>query len=144
MSNASNYLESGILEHLFRQGSLSKPTTWLALTSLVPSDTDTGATIDEIPHLNTAYLRQVVTGNATWSTPAQDGNGSGYITNTAVISFPTYTGAASVWVSGFAIVDNSGDAAGNVLFWGQLATSKFLSTSDSLSIATGQAYIRTN
>ena len=144
MANASNYLESGILEHIFRQNTFSKPTAWLALTSAVPTDSDTGASIDEIPHLNTAYVRQVVTGNSTWSVPAQDGNGSGYITNLAVISFPTYTGATSVWVSGFAILDGSGDAAGNMLFWGSLSQAKLLGTSDQLSIATGSAFIRTN
>ena len=145
MPNASNYLESGILEHIFRQGTFSKPTAYIALTRAVPSDTNTGATIDEIPQtgvaLTTAYVRQIATGAAVWTVPADDGNGSGYITNATVITFPQYLGGSSIWCSGIAVTDNSGHLAGNLLFWGSLTVAKLLSSGDTLSIPTGSARV---
>lgn len=107
----------------------------------MPTETGTGGNIDEIPHGN-GYARVVVTGNATWLTPAQDGVGSGYITNTAVISFNQNTGSDWGWVSGVAILDNSGDAVGNMLWYGSLSTAKLMSVGDTLSIPTGSAVIK--
>lgn len=50
MAALSDYLESGILNHLFRNTIFDKPTTIaIALTSGVPKDNDTGSTIPELP-----------------------------------------------------------------------------------------------
>jgi hypothetical protein len=50
MAALSDYLESGILNHLFRNTVFDKPTTIaVALTSGVPKDNDTGSTIPELP-----------------------------------------------------------------------------------------------
>lgn len=50
MTALSDYLESGILTHLFRSGSFSKPSNIsIALTSDVAKDNDTGASIPELP-----------------------------------------------------------------------------------------------
>lgn len=50
MAALSDYLESQLLNHIFRNNSFAKPQTIsIALTSGVPIDTDTGATIPELP-----------------------------------------------------------------------------------------------
>ena len=50
MAALSDYLESGLLAHIFRGSTFSKPATIsIALTSGVPKDSDTGATIPELP-----------------------------------------------------------------------------------------------
>lgn len=62
MAALSDYLESGILTHIFLSGVFAKPTNVsVALTSGVPVDSDTGATIPELPSgingLSTGYAR---------------------------------------------------------------------------------------
>lgn len=50
MAALSDYLESGILTHLFRTNEFPKPSKiTIALTSSIPKDNDTGSTIPEIP-----------------------------------------------------------------------------------------------
>ena len=50
MAALSDYLESGLLSHIFRGSNFSKPSTIaIALTSGVPKDSDTGASIPELP-----------------------------------------------------------------------------------------------
>ena len=50
MASLSDYLESGLLHHIFRGESFSKPSKIaIALTSGVPQDSDTGFTIPELP-----------------------------------------------------------------------------------------------
>lgn len=141
MPNFSNYGESGVLEHLFRQATLAKPLISIALTATVPTETDTGASIDEVPH-NFGYARQVATGNTIWSAPAQDGGGSGFISNNSTITFGPNVTTDWGWVSGVAICDATGDGAGNMLLWGQLQTAKLVSVGDTLSFASGSLVIR--
>lgn len=141
MPNFSNYGESGVLEHLFRQATLAKPLISIALTATVPTETDTGASIDEVPH-DFGYARQIATGNTVWSAPAQDGGGSGFISNNSTITFGPNVGTNWGWVSGVAIVDATGDGGGNLIMYGQLVTPKLVSTSDTLSFASGSLVIR--
>jgi hypothetical protein len=50
MAALSDYLESGILSHLFKNDALTRPSTIaIALTSGVPLDSDTGSSILELP-----------------------------------------------------------------------------------------------
>lgn len=140
--NMSNYLESGLLDFIFRTGTFAKPTTWLALTSTVPVETDTGATITEIPHtVGNGYFRTAITGSNMWSQVYQAG-GSGSIVNLQVVQYNQNLSVDWGWVSGVAIMDNSGDAVGNMLFYGNLATAKLVSVLDTFSIPTGSAIIR--
>ena len=81
MAALSDYLESGLLNHLFRGSSFSKPTTIaLALTSGVPSDNDTGATLPELPSgidgASTNYLRTSLDAPSdnTWDAVGVDNN----------------------------------------------------------------------
>lgn len=50
MAALSDYLESGLLSHLFRNAAFPRPSAIaIALTSSVPLDSDTGSTLPEIP-----------------------------------------------------------------------------------------------
>lgn len=65
MTALSDYLESGILTHLFRQHEFPKPSNIsIALTSSVAKDNDTGASIPELPTQETIGLDVVETNYA--------------------------------------------------------------------------------
>lgn len=50
MAALSDYLESGLLSHLFRNSAFSRPANiCIALTSGVPVDSDTGSSLPELP-----------------------------------------------------------------------------------------------
>ena len=50
MTALSDYLESGLLHHIFRGQDFNKPSgVTIALCSGVPSESDTGETIPELP-----------------------------------------------------------------------------------------------
>ncbi|OUV75853.1 MAG: hypothetical protein CBC91_06945 [Rickettsiales bacterium TMED131] len=83
MAAISDYLEGQLLNHIFRSTSFSKPTNIsVALTNGVIKDSDTGATIDEIPTgtalgLPTGYTRislgsPAVSGDTYWSSVGED------------------------------------------------------------------------
>ena len=82
MAAISDYLESQLLNHLFRGSDFQKPDTIaIALTNAVPKDSDTGATIDKIPLTdgprNTGYTRvnlgdPAVSGDGSWSAVGDD------------------------------------------------------------------------
>jgi hypothetical protein len=86
MAALSDYLESGLLSHIFRGASFSKPSNIsIALTSGVPKDSDTGATILELPSgvfkgnvlVSTNYSRvslgsPTATGDSTWNSVGVD------------------------------------------------------------------------
>lgn len=138
--NLSNYAETGILEHIFRNATFAKPVPWVALCGIVPAETDTGATINEIAHGN-GYARVVASGNNFWTDPVQE-NGSGTIYNRQIVQFNQNTVADWGWVSGIAVLDASGDALGNVIFAGSLATAKLITVGDTFSVPTGAFVVR--
>jgi hypothetical protein len=86
MAALSDYLESGLLSHIFRNTAFTRPSQIaIALTSGVPLDSDTGATIPELPSgvargnnfVNTNYRRinlfnPATSGNATWNNVGVD------------------------------------------------------------------------
>ena len=74
MAAISDYLESQLLNHIFRGSTFAKPTDIaIALTNAVPKDSDTGSTIDEVSQTegarNTGYAR------VSLGAPADSGNG---------------------------------------------------------------------
>lgn len=86
MSALSDYLESKLLNHIFRQETFPKPSSIaVALTSSVPLDSDTGSTIPELPsgvargenYITTNYKRVNLSnpstvGDTTWNAVGVD------------------------------------------------------------------------
>ena len=141
MAALSDYLESGLLNHVFRNGSFPKPSSVaIALTSGVPVDFDTGSTIPELPSgingSGTGYARILldrtdVSGNDYWSFSASDlSAGSGLIKNAANRVFNTAL-LDWGWISGIAITDNGAYGSGNLLMHQQLDNPRVIYTGDS-------------
>lgn len=102
MAALSDYLESGILSHLFFGESFSIPTSLsVALTAAPPKDTDTGATIDELPsgamkglnHVSTNYSRidlgPATKGSGVWNLVGVD-NSTAFQVNSSIVNHSGY------------------------------------------------------
>jgi hypothetical protein len=142
MANMSNYLESGIANHILRGAFFNKPSgIAIALTSSVPLDSDTGSTIAEIPSgingSGTGYARinlgnPVDNGDGYWSHLAADiAVGSGVVKNASAHIYDTALLDLG-WISGVAICDTADYGGGNVLIYGQLTNPRVIYTGDSL------------
>ncbi len=136
MSAMSDYLESGIIDHLFRGTALAQPSNIsIALCSgdmsLAAREVCTGATLPELAN-NYGYARKDLgapasAGNAVWSIPS--GSVTPTTTNNNNLEFSQATGD---WghVSGIALVDSSTHGAGNVLMYGNLTTARVITSGD--------------
>jgi hypothetical protein len=141
MAALSDYLESGLLNHVFRNGSFPKPSAIaIALTSGVIKDSDTGNTIPEIASgvngLGTGYARILldrtdVSGNDYWSFSSDNiSAGSGLIKNAANRVFNTAL-LDWGWISGIAITDHGDYGSGNLLMHSNLDNARIIYTGDS-------------
>jgi len=141
MAALSDYLESGLLNHVFRNESFPKPSAIaIALTSGVIKESDTGNTIPEIASgvngFGTGYARILldrteVSGNDYWSFSSDDLDaGSGIIKNGANRVFNT---ALLDWgyISGIAITDHGDYGSGNLLMHSNLDNARIIYTGDS-------------
>ena len=142
MAALSDYLESGLLHHVFRGGSFSKPNgIAIALTTGVPLDSQSGVDIPEVASgvgdSLTGYSRvdlgnPSTLGDAAWSYSLDDfAAGSGVLKNASGIVFDT---ALLDWgpISGVAILDNATYGAGNLLMHAQLDNPRIIYTGDSV------------
>jgi hypothetical protein len=142
MAQMSNYLESGLLNYLFRSNTnnWSKPlTVAVALCTNVPAETQHGGTIPELANSNN-YERYNLGAPAnsifTEITQAHGTLSSGLIDNAGTITF----GPASAdwgYVSGIAILDSGVHGAGNLLMYGALANPRDVKMNDTLTISAG-------
>lgn len=131
MSQASDYLENKLLDHVLRNTAFTSPTTvYVALFTSDPSVGDT----DEL--LEAGTLTNEVSGNgyarkaATFSAAA-----SGSITTSGNITFDPASGGDFGTITHVAIMDAL--TTGNVLFYGQLATEKLIQDGDTFQITAG-------
>jgi hypothetical protein len=153
MAAMSDYLESGILNHLFRGVGFSIPTNIsIALTRTVPTENQTGATISEVPALSmgssgvdTGYSRVNICNPSVDSTkftyfPQNHGNDSGVMKNFGQVVFNT---ALTDWgpVSGVAILDSSVRGSGNMLMYAALDNPRSIFTGDSLKFSSAEIAI---
>jgi hypothetical protein len=124
--NTSNYLEDQFRDHTLRSATFSKPgSIYVALTTVAPTDADTGGTITEPSGVG--YSRQPFgPGDAFWT-------GTNPTANAADITFPAATGPYTV--VGTALVDNS--SGGNVLYQGTLTAPVSVLTGQSFRFPTG-------
>lgn len=142
MAALSDYLESGLLHHIFRGVSFPKPSAIaIAITTGVPIDSHTGATLPEVPLTingsGTGYSRinlgnPVSSGNTFWAYSLADHTaGSGMIKNASVFSFNP---ALCDWggISGVAILDSSTYGSGNLLMHSTLSNPRQVYLGDSI------------
>jgi hypothetical protein len=111
----SDYLENKVLDAVLNNTSLAVTTPYVALFTATPSDSGGGTEVS-----GGSYARV----NSSTSWPAASG---GSCANDVAIAFPT---ATANWgtVSQFGIFDAS--TAGNLLYWGDLTTSRTINNGD--------------
>jgi len=128
--SASNYLEAKILDHLTGKTAFTMPSvTAVALCTADPTDTGTGASMNECANAN-AYARVTVSA-ANWAAAAAAAS-----SNAAAITFPEATGSQGT-ATHWAIVDSATYGAGNVLFYGALDSSLVIATGVTPNIPIG-------
>lgn len=135
----TNYLESGILNHIFRTDAFSEPTTIaIGLTADVPAEADTGGVNTEVSNAG-SYARVDVgaPANGDWDFVDQGPGASGHTQNTSVITFPQATANWGM-VSGVIITDSATYGAGNVLMFGKLTVARDIKNNDTFSFAAGE------
>lgn len=159
MADLSDYLESGLINHVFRGETFAKPVNiCIALTSGEIPDNATGATLPEIPYrydndVLTGYERidfndPSLSGNTNWKFDADTYAASGgvikncfqIIWDSAVQEEP---GSAYGWgwVSGIAIVDSNQIGEGNVLMKATLDNPREVFAGDTLLFNSEQLII---
>lgn len=130
MPGFSDYWELAVLDGVF--GDPTTPTitapVYLALCTVVPDDTKTGATITEANY--TGYARKAIAA-ADMSAAA-----AGSKTNSNALTFAACTGGSST-IIGWAICDASGTGAGNVLAWGTCTSTVVSTTQTPATVAIG-------
>lgn len=131
MGAFSDYLETALLNHLFRATAYTAPASlYISLHTAAPDESGTPS--NEVS--GGSYARVAVTSNTTnWTAPTTSGAGK-LTDNGAVITFPT---PSATWgtVSYFGIYDAS--TAGNLLFYGPLTISKTINSGDTVQFAIG-------
>lgn len=151
MSALSDYLESGLLHHIFRGQSFPKPSEIaIALTSGVPLDSHNGSTIPEIPSgingSGTGYKRLYLgppstSGNLKWIFDSADfAAGSGVIKNSGAFMFETAL-LDWGWVSGIAVLDDARYGSGNLLMHAQLTNPRVIYMGDTVKFDTSTLQI---
>ena len=135
MSQLSDYLENALLTHIFRNTDFSRPASaYVSLHTAALLDDGSGAEVS-----GGSYARQgVATGAGSgWSAPASEGAGDsdGYYTeNSADITFPT---ATADWGTVTHVGLWDAVSGGNLLFRGQLTTSKNVLNGDTFKFPAG-------
>lgn len=127
MSQMSDYLEDAIRNWFSGTTFPTKAANaYVGLYTAAPSDSGGGTEVS-----GNAYARQPIA-NAAWTA---GGAGSGQISNTSVITFPTATPSGWGTVTHFGIFDAV--TAGNLLMWNSLTASKTVNAQDVVQFAAG-------
>lgn len=131
MGSLSRYAENAMLGHVFEATYTKPATVYLALCTADPTNTGTGASMNEVASAN-GYTRKAITFAAA-ATRA--------IAQTGAVTFDAVTGAGYGPVTHWAVTDNGTHGAGNMLAFGALAVDKTLVAGNTPSVATGQVTI---
>lgn len=126
----TNYLEDAVLDDLFNGTAYSKPgTLYFGLFTAAPTDAGGGTEVS-----GGSYARVSKTANTT-NFPASSG---GAIANGTAVTFPTASGSWGTVVAAGIFDASSG---GNLLWWGDLAVSKAVTSGDTFSFPVGDVDI---
>ena len=136
-NNASNYLETALLNHIFKDngGSAYTPpandSIFVSLHTGAPSENGTHGTSNEVTVGSTSYTRSNASGSLTFSV---SGNAA---TNGQAIAFPQATANYNAAVTHIGIYDGGTPGAGNLLFYGALTVNKTVTTGDTFQVNAG-------
>jgi hypothetical protein len=118
MAALSDYLESGLLSHIFRNTAFSRPgTISIALTSGVPKDSDNGSTIPELPTgvngTSTNYSRidlgdPALSGDYVWNSIGVDSGTAYQVFNSGQVNHSGYFYPLYLNINKAASVDPNG------------------------------------
>jgi hypothetical protein len=149
MSAASNYLELEVLDHVLGEGArnftspaalhvaLFTGTAGTVLTALESGTNSTSGTGNwgyyEATTSGTAYARQTV--NFATAASGSSASNSTVTFPVATANYDSTTGSLGATVTCIAVVDAA--TSGNVLFFGQLTTSKTVSSGDQFTVSSG-------
>ena len=129
MSQASDYLENLLVDHLFRTRTFAKPTAlYVGLFTAAPSDAGGGTEVT-----GGAYARvNLAPSDTNWKatqggTSGNSSGTSGATANAAAITFPAPTANWGT-VSHFGVFDAA--SAGNLLIWGALTATRTILNGD--------------
>lgn len=127
LSAFSDYLQKKLLSHFFRGESYSKPTTFVAACTQLPTYDKTGSTISEP---SSGYARKQHSGSSNWNAATQVTD-TAHSTNNGAI---TFSQATANWdsVDSFALCDAG--SGGNLLFFA-LASVATVNNGDTASYA---------
>jgi len=121
MPGFTDSYENTLLNHVFRNGAYTPPTTvYIGVFTATPTDSAAGTEVS-----GGAYARQAVTFGAA---------ASGSVTNSAVVEFPAATAAWGT-VTSMGIFD--APTAGALIVYGNLTASVTIGVSDILRFAAG-------
>ena len=136
MSQCSDYLETALLDHVLRNTEYTRPTTvYVGLFKTVDNAgavngrLEAGTLSDEVAN-SYDYVRKA----ATFSAAASPG---GTITTSGNITFDPANGGDFGTITHVAILDSATHGAGNILFYGTLATEKNIQDGDTFQITSG-------
>lgn len=132
-AGAFDYLENKLLDHALGKAAFTMPSpVYLALCTVVPEDSKTGATITEANY--TGYARKKI--EAAQLTSAASGKSK----NNTKLEFAECTAGSST-VVGWAILDAAGTGAGNGLFWGTCTSTAISVTQTPANIPSEQLVV---
>ena len=114
----SNYAEDKVLDHVLGTTAYTKPTTYVALYTVAPTDSSAGTEVTGGGYARLAGAFDAATGGASSNSGNLD-----------------FTGMPACTVVAIGILDNS--TGGNLLIHGTLTTNKVLDAGDTLRVATG-------
>jgi hypothetical protein len=132
-ASLTDYLETQLINHLFRNTAYTAPTTWyVSLHTAACTDSATGTEVS-----GGSYARVgVASGTGTWSAVSA---GNGTTSNVGVISFATPSAGWGT-VTHFALWDAA--SAGNQLICQALTTSKTINSGDTVTFPIGALTIQ--
>lgn len=134
MGSLTDYSEQALLDHAVGKASYTPVATlYLALCTADPTDSATGASMNEVSDSN-AYQRTAVSFGAAASRA---------VTQDSDTVFPQATGSWGT-VTHWAVVDTQTYGSGNVLAHGAFSTSKDINTDNTATVPSGEVEVSFN
>lgn len=147
MSNASNYLENELLDHILGEGARNYVPTTLFVALFADTGSGVAAALESGTSSTTGTANwgfyEITGGNYARVAVDFDAASSGSASNTSAVTFNQANanydtaGGAGNTVTHVAIMDAGGTSGGNVLFYGALSVNKTVTTGDTFQINAG-------